>query len=278
MSRYKPYSTLIGLLALTAVISILLLPPSMILAQEITFIDTKLHQASADQTFVRTKMDLGNAEHMREFPKVIGKWNSIDYETTRIEEALNADVVLMRAYRSPSFYQFIFLLIMQSSDPGSFHAPSSCYPALGYQVEGEGKEEIPVANVEWVSYWRSEVEKNVATSIKANKLVVFKESNGQVTERRVVLYFYVKETPVSKDKLTLIRVSALAPIDMPYDGVLSLIRDFAGEVIPHLLEFYEEKDEILAAHLAKSVAGRLILAVSVLIPIAIIIYPAWRRW
>ncbi|TET86775.1 MAG: hypothetical protein E3J34_03165 [Dehalococcoidia bacterium] len=123
MSFYKQYFTIIGLLALTIVISILLLPPSMVLAQTVTFIDTKSFRSSPDQTPVRTKMDIGNSEHMRGFPKTIGKWQGVDYETSQIEARLNADVVLMRAYQSPSFYQPIFLLIIKSSDPGSFHRP-----------------------------------------------------------------------------------------------------------------------------------------------------------
>ena len=279
MSLYKQYFTIIGLLVLTVVISILLLPPSMILTQTVTFIGTNSYRASADQTLVRTKMDLGNVEHVRQFPKAIGEWTGIDYETTQIEEQLNAEVILMRAYQSPGFYQSIFLLIMQSSDLGSFHPPPVCYSSLGYQIEEEVKEEIPISNIEWVSsYWRSETEQNVAASINVNKLVVFKESDGKVTERRVVLYFYVKERPAAEDNLTMVRVSALVPIDMPYDGVLSLTRDFMGEVVPYLFDFYEaEADEMLAAHLAKSGAGWLLMGVSLIIPLGIIIYPRWRR-
>ena len=104
MSFYKQYFTIIGLLALTVVISILLLPPSMILARTATFIDTNAYWVSADRTFVQTKMDIGSAEHMRAFPNTIGEWEGIDYETSTIEEELNADVILLRAYQSPSFY------------------------------------------------------------------------------------------------------------------------------------------------------------------------------
>ena len=277
MSFYKQYFTIIGLLTLTVVISILLLPPSMILAHTVTFIDTKSFRSSPDQTPVRTKMNIGNIEHMRQFPKTIGKWKVVDYETSQIEERLNADVILMRAYQSHSFYQPIFLLIIKSSDLGSFHRPPVCYSALGYQIEEKGGEEIPLLNVEWVSYWRSKAEQNVTTSINANKLVVFKESNGKVTERRVVLYFYVKERPASEDDLTMIRVSALVPVDMSYDGVLSLTRDFMGEVVPYLFVFYEDEEEIMAAHLAKSGAGWLLMTVSIMIPLAIMVYPWWRR-
>ena len=276
MSFHKQYSTIIGVLVFTVVVSILLLPPSMILARTVTFIDTKSYRASSDQTFVRTKMDLGNAEHMRKFPTSIGEWKGIDYETSQIEEALNADVILMRAYQSPSFYQPIFLLIMQSSDPGTFHGPRNCYTILGYLIEEEEKEELPLLNVKQVSYWRSEAEQNIAISMNVSKLLLLKKSNGEITERRVVLYFYVKG-PMYKDELTLVRVSALAPIDISYDGVLSLTKEFMGEVIPELFEFYEETDEMLAASLAKSVAGRLLLAVLVIIPLAIIFYPRLRH-
>ncbi len=277
MSFYKQYFTIIGLLALTVVISILLLPPSMILAHTVTFIDTKTYRSSSDRTPVRTKMDIGNSEHMRGFPKKIGKWTGVDYETTEIEKRLNADVVLMRAYQSPSSYQPIFFLVIHSSDLGSFHRPTVCYPALGYQIEEEGKETIPLLNVEWATYWRSEAERNVTASINANKLVVFKESHGKVTERRVALYFYVKERPVSKDEVTMIRVSALVPVDMSYDGVLSVTKDFTSEAILHLFEFYEEEEEIVAAYLARSPAGRLLMAVSIIIPLVTMTYPRWRR-
>jgi len=214
---------------------------------------------------------------MKRFPKAIGKWKGIDYETSQIEKRLNADVVLLRAYQSPRFYQPIFFLIIQSSDLGSFHRPPLCYTVLGYQIEDKGKEEIPILNAEWASYWRSEAEQHITASIHANKLVVFKESNGKVTERRVVLYFYVKERPISEDKLTMIRVSALVPIDMSYDGVLSVTKDFMGEMVPCLFEFYEDEEEIIAAYLAKSGAGWLLMTVSLMIPLAIMAYPRWRR-
>jgi len=275
VSFYRQYLTIIGVLSLTVVLSVLLLPLNMILAQEVTFIDTRSYWTSSEKVFVRTKMDLGSVEHMRQFPKMIGQWQGIDYETSQIEEVLNADVILLRAYQSPSFYQSIFLLVMQSGDLGSFHPPPVCYEALGFQIEGEAKEEIPIPSAEWVSYWRSEAEQS-ASLITANKLVVFKEDNGQVSERRVVLYFYVKKRPAA-DELTMVRVSALVPIDMPYDGVLSLTKGFMGEVIPNLFEFYNEERGSLATNLAKSGPGWLLMVVLVLIPLAIMAYPRWRR-
>jgi len=275
VSFYKQYFTIIGLLALTVVVSILLLPPSMILARQVTFIDIEPYRATAEQTPVRTKFDLGSVEHVRGLPMEIGKWRGTDYDTSEIEEALNADVILMRAYQSPGFYQPIFLLIMQSNDPWSFHPAVICYPALGYQIEEHRKEKIPLSNVDWVSYWRSEKEQNIA-SINTNRLLIFKESDGKVTERRVVLYFFVSERLAPEEKITMVRVSTLVPIDLSYDGVLSLTKDFMAEVVPLLFEFCE-REEMIAVHLAETGPGWLLMAVLVIIPLAVIIHPVWRR-
>jgi len=63
----------------------------------------------------RAKMDFGNNEHMRAFPKEIGDWKGSDYNTMRVEKRLAADVMLMRAYSNPKLYQSVFFLIVQSN-------------------------------------------------------------------------------------------------------------------------------------------------------------------
>jgi len=55
-----------------------------------------------------------------------------------------------RDYSHPKLYQPVFFLIMQSTNRSSFHPPVVGYPALGYTIETEGKEKIPVQNVSWV--------------------------------------------------------------------------------------------------------------------------------
>jgi len=277
VSLYKQYFAIIGLLVLTVVICVLLLPASMILARTVAFIDTTSYRASSDQIPVRTKMDIGDSEHMRAFPEMVGKWVGIDYEASQIEEWLNADVVLMRAYRTPNFDHPVFLLLVRSNDPVSFHPPVVCYPALGYQIEEEGKEKIPLTNVEWVSYWRSETEQKVASSINTNKLVVFKEVDEGVIERRVVLYFYVKEEPIVGDTLTMIRISMLVPADISCDEEISMAKDFVADVIPYLFELYETKEEPVAAQLSESGIGWLVMVISVTTPLMMVVFSLWRQ-
>jgi hypothetical protein len=277
----EEYSLLIGFLLLAFVIIILLSTPSSILASSITTIDTELSHASGDETLVRTLMDFGNNEHIAAFPMVIGDWRGNDYDTAKLKESLGADVMLLRAYSHPEIRQLVFFHILQSNNLSSFHPPIVCYPALGYAIEEEGKENISVQNVSWATkpmYPVLESRKEECGcfngTFSAKKLIVVKESkeDGKVTERRVVLYFYVKDNPLSSDTVTIVRVSALAPADGSYESALNICKDFMGDTFPYMFEFREGED-IIAVQLAKSgIGGWLIIGALVSVPIGIIVY------
>ena len=279
---------IIGAVALVFVIILLLSTPGMILAKQISVIDTELSRASGHEIAVRTKMDFGNNEHVQAFPREIGDWQSIVFNTSKLAESLRADVMLLRAYghtygNGTLRGKQVLLLIIQSDNRSSFHPPIVCYPAIGYNIEEETTEEIFVSNVTWVeSPWYPNVELeepgifNGSMSVK--KLVISKESAGEVTKHKVVLYFYVKDKPFSTDTITMIRVSARAQNNGSYEGALNLTRDFMGEVVPYMFEVREEED-ITAVQLAKSgIGGWLIIGVLVSVPIGVIVYPRVRKW
>jgi hypothetical protein len=276
---FDEFSRIIGLIVLFYAIVILLSTPSLLLAKAITTLDTELSQASTDAMFVRAKMDFGNNEHMRAFPDKIGGWIGSDYNTTRVAESLGADVMLMRDYVNPETFQPVIFLIMQSTNRSSFHPPIVCYPALGYTIEEEGKAEIPVRDISWIEepLYRVPAAKarysNVTLPVK--KLVVVKQSGEKVTERKVVLYFYVKDNPITSDTFTLIRVSALAPTEGSYDGFLNLTAEFMGNTIPCMFEL--RKEELIFFSLFASLAGKVLVGLLLLVPLPIIFYPEIKR-
>ena len=280
-SFFEEYSRAIGLLLLLFVIILVFSTPSMILARTITTIDTELSYASDDAMPVRTKMDFGNNEHIQKFPEQLGNWTAYEYNTTGLAERLNADVMLMRAYSHPKYYQPVFFLIMQSNNRSSFHPPIVCYPALGYTIKEEGLAEVPVHNVSWAAgYWRAEeYEREYGLlfngTIAAKKLIVTKESKeeGQVKERRVVLYFYVKQTFAS-NTVTMIRVSALAPRNGSYAGILNRTKEFMGDTVPHLFEVQKEEPIILTVFSSGPAIGKLAIAMLFLVPLGFIFYPS----
>lgn len=280
----KEYSKIIGLLVLTFVIILLLSPTSMIFARSITVIDTELSHTSGNDISVRTKMDFGDNEHIRAFPTKIGEWRGIDYNSTTVEERLGADVVLMRAYFHPKLYQPVFFLILQSDNRSSFHPPTVCYPALGYEVEEESEEKINIKNVSWaeapfMSFVRDNMEDTEGIfngEMNVRRLVVKKESEGKIKERRVVLYFYVKDNPFTSDNFTMIRVSALAPETGSYMGTLNNCKDFISEVPPHMFEFRDLGDIIAVELIKQGVFGWVFLFMLILLPFLIMFYP--KKW
>ena len=280
-SFFAEYSKIIGLLLLGFVIIILLSTPSMLFAKTITTIDTELSHATGDATPVRAKMDFGSNEHVRAFPKQIGDWRGSDYNTAGIAESLGADVMLMRSYTNPKSYQPVFFLLMQSNNRSSFHPPTVCYPALGYTVEEESKETIPVRNVSWaeaplLSTWEKQTGIFKGT-ISAKKILVSKESDGKVTERRVVLYFYVKESPMS-NKVTMARASALVPTEGSYDEILNITKEFMGETIPYMFEMRKKEEPVLFILLASgSIIGKVVIVLLFLAPLTLIFYTQIRK-
>ncbi len=283
----EDYTTIIGTLALVFVVIILLSTPGMILAKQVSVIDTELSRASGHEITVRTKMDFGNNEHVQAFPREIGDWQSIVFNTSKLAESLRADVMLLRAYghtygNGTLRGEQVLLLIIQSDNRSSFYPPIVCYPAIGYKIEEETTEEIRVSNATWAQapwYPNVELEEpwifNGSMSVK--KLVISKEFNQEVTKRKVVLYFYVKDNPLTTDTITMIRVSAHAPLNGSNEGALNLTKEFMGEVVPYMFEVREE-EEIIAVQLAKSgIGGWLIIGVLVSVPIVIIVYPRIRK-
>ncbi len=268
MSFFRRYSRVIGGLILALVIIVLVTVPSNILARQATFIGTELHYATENEIQVRTKMDFGDIEHMQAFPKRFGAWLGLDFDSSEMAESLGADILILRTYLNTHYYQPIDFIIMQSREPSSFHPPPICYQALGWEIEEEGVAEVTVSDVTWASASGS-------ISLDAKKMVVFKESNGEVEEREVVLYFYVKGR-LFEDMITMIEVAAPAPVEGSYDEALWELSSFMGETVPYMFEPGEQEGEILAIYLARSWGGRGLMAILVLIPLAIIIWPRPR--
>jgi len=272
---FETYAKVIGLIVLAFVVIILLSTPSTIFAQAITTIGTELSRATGDETVVRTKVDFGNNEHMRVFAEQIGAWSGYEYNTTQMTAQLGADVMLMRAYSHPELYQPVFFLIMQSTKPSSFHPPIVCYPALGYTIESEEKEPIVVQNISWAEgrWLQKETPSNATIMVK--KLIVYKEAeeDHRITERRLVLYFYVKERPFDPSTITFIRVEALIPTEGSYDGMLAIASQFMGDTIPYMFELRREEPIIFVLLASRSLASKAALALLILIPLLIIFYP-----
>ena len=282
---YKEYSTVIGLVALVLIIVTLFSTPGMILAKQANFIDTELSHASGHETSVRLKMDFGNAEYLAAFPTQFGDWTlNTEYDTSRTKESLGADLLFTRGYSRPGLYTPIYFTILQSDNRSSFHPPIVCYPALGFTIEGETTENITISNTSWVElplFSPGGKKESRNRSISVKKLVVAKEADGSVKERRTVLYYYVKDNPITSDTVTMIRVSALIPMHGQIDAdeiILNGCKELTSDTLPYLFEFKQEEEDIIVVSLIKSgLLGWFAIAVLLGLPLLVILYPKVKK-
>lgn len=268
----------IGIIALVTVLTPLLSTPSMVSPGGVSLIATEIHRSSGTEIFVRTKLDFADPELMKLFPQDIGEWHGVTYNWSKYEELLGADILLARAYRHPSFPDPVFFLIIQSTNVSSFHPPPVCYTALGYEIEEEGGERVSIGNASaWAEgYWRSEREGLIFKGeLDTKKLVIIKRTQGEIGERRVVLYYYIKDERMAVPKeITMVRISALAPPSGSYQDALESAKQLAADTFPEMFEVRPEEKMIAEILVTEHGAiGLLILALLVSAPFIFMLSP-----
>jgi len=188
--------------------------------------------------------------------------------------------MLSRAYRHPDFSKPVFFLIVQSTNLSSFHPPIVCYPAMGYEIEEEGAEPVHIENASWAQGpWRSEREGLIFKGeMNIKKLVIVKRTKGEITERRVVLYYYVKDERMSvPNEITMVRLSALAPLTGSYQDTLEPMKKLASDTFPEMFEVKPEERmiaEILV--IEHGIIGLLAITALVSAPIIFMLFPLLR--
>ena len=271
--RGQGWANVVGIAIFIIVVLLLLTSPNILFSPLVTFIDTELYHSSSNEISVRTKTDFGSPEHMAAFPREIGKWEGHDYDTTKYVEQLGADIMLLRGYEPTTFTQPVFLLILQAKTESSFHPPKVCIRAQGHEIQEEGVEKVLVTDTTWAK-------ESSSISIPLKKLVTIKKSqDGKITERRVVLFCYVKGNQFYTDTITMIQVEALAPLEGSYEGSLNEEKDLVSQAIPLMFEpsggstWYP----IFMVLIEWGIAGYLVIAFMLLVPTMIILYPRIRR-
>ena len=287
MGEYRQHFIVIGSLLLTFVLVFLVSSPKDMFVNTPSFIDTELSMSSGVP--VRTKMDLGDEEHLQSFPRRIGEWTGFDHYTSGAKEQLGADVLFIRTYRKEKLFQPVFLLVMQSPSVSNFHQPIVCYPSLGYEIEDKGEDLVYVKDISWVertgeidvSKLPEKIRKEIESSpysdigywVSAKKLVIFKKNGGEVTERRVILYFYIKDNIYSSNKISMLRVSALAPSSGSYNDSLNAVKELMGEAIPLLFELRQAGKMFITNIAEWGIGGYFVILLLLSIPLAMIVYP-----
>jgi hypothetical protein len=291
MEKYSQSIILVGLLLLTVAVVVLLYRPQMTMDGDYVSIDLQPSGMSLYTTFAKSTTALGQDMHLENFPRLIGDWKGLDQDTSRFKQALGADVVLMRSYFKSEFSQPVYIMIVHSPQESSFHHPIVCYRAFGYQIMEEGADRLLLEDTSWIGQAekselttmppklparaRDELEVgSFSGEIPVKKLVVVKNGdNGEIQERRLALYFFIKDARITNDRIGMIRVSALAPTSGSYYNSLRLISEFMSEVVPLLFETPEKPKMVITSLVESGVGGYLVILLILSVPLALIVYP-----
>jgi len=152
----------------------------------------------------------------------------------------------------------------------------------GYEIEEEGEVKVPIEDASWAQeHWRSEKEGSVFKGeMNTKKLVVVKRSkNGEITERRVVLYYYVRDERMSVTKeITMVRLSALVPVSGSDHDAVEAMKKLAADTFPEMFEVKPEERTIAEMVVIKHGApGFLVIAMLVSAPIIFMMLPFIKR-
>jgi hypothetical protein len=271
-NRYRG-AMILGIIVFLCVAVVLVATPSSLFSPMVTFIDSELYNSSGHEAFVNTTTDFGSTTQMAAFPRIVGKWTGADFPVSEYVKLLGADVMLVRSYEPSTFTQPVFLVIVQAKTESSFHPPKVCVVAQGDEVQEEGEVTIDVTDAAWV--------KGPSTvSVPLKKLVVVrKNAEGTIIERRILLFCYVKGNQFYSDTITMIQIEALAPIQGSYEDSLKEQKDFITQAVP--LMFSPGSDSqwspLFFTFTKWGIGGYLLILILLLAPISLIVYAAIRR-
>jgi len=286
VDEFRKYSTLIGISLLAFIAIFLLSSPEYLYAAK-CYVDTELRESYGSEKSITLLMDFGDDEYLRDFPLQIKEWTGVELETSDVKEMVGASAMISRTYAREMLSWPVFLVIMQSRNKASFHAPTSCYPVRGYGVEWNSEDSVFLTDTSWymkgnldvIRYNRGVSRKLEGTIhdgwIQVNKLIVAKMDNDEVVERRVVLYFFMDFPSNTGDRFNMVRVSTPAPESGPYDNELNMAKELMSEIVPLLFEpIRSEGEKMILMRIAGSgPGGYFIIFLLFSIPLAIIIYP-----
>lgn len=234
------------------VTAVMLSTPSTIFAQSVSLVDTELRERGTEPQRVLTKMELGDAASLESVSEELGAWRmTTEHDWDKVADILNTDVLLSRDYSHPNLIQPAHLLIIQSYNVSSFHPAPVCYRVQGWELPADGGRSVPVAvpNATWAeSHWLSEAEPRAFNGTIEAKLfdVVKRDDDGNVTEKRVALYVYIKrEDWRVTNSVTWVRTEIAVTPDTTAEQAAPVLADLLGAALPELFHFGDEDEDTL---------------------------------
>ncbi len=179
---------LIGIISLAYVI-IFLLAPKDIADYMIT--DTEYWRETENRLLLKTAYEYNTREDIKDFPKTLGEWDSLDFRyPDYVYTKLNADMLMSRAYTREK--DVIWMDIINSKVGESFHKQKICVEGAGWNVDNESIAEFRIAS-----------NPNPFTKLYSNRLDISKGG-----KRQVMVYWFMFKKFGRGDSVAMIRLSS----------------------------------------------------------------------
>ncbi|MHC1564977.1 MAG: exosortase-associated EpsI family protein [Candidatus Syntropharchaeales archaeon] len=265
MDEKDQYKAVATALFLVMIITILLSPPEVLLQRGV-MVDTTPTYTSAEKSWVKTQMELGNNEAIESLPMNINEWKGyrIDIKESVIE-ALKPDMIMERAYYGADNPTPVWLLIIRAENTSAFHDPKVCYRGAGWSVVNETQIAIRLNGSRWIA--DASTTRSSDAEIVVNKLLLEKEGRY-----RLIMYFYLKELifASSPGKITIVRAETTVE---DLDDASRRLEDFFGEILPYLFIPVSGGGDMVAVLLYRNygVIGALMMLLLLLFPLVYLI-------
>ncbi len=212
----------------------------------ISTIYTKLDDPSSNAIRVKALIDFEDQNQLDEFPIRLGDWTGNDYDTEKDiwgDLFLEYESILLREYSKTGSPNIVFMCILNATIYE--HPLEIWYPATGWEIMEEG-----FVDISWKDDLKDQhplssefSKRNVTITLKM--LLVGQKESGETSERRLVLFCYVKpaKTDTEEYSTTLFRISTSVPNSGTYESFLISEEELIREIIPRLFKPTEKYDE-----------------------------------
>ena len=272
VARRAPFVT--GLVLAILITGVLVASPASFVGRGATFIDTTSWASRGGGVPVETAAYLRSTEDLLDFPASFESWNmtsDVAASWQNVADFYDADAMISRYYAQRGLYVPIHLFIIDSKFTRVLHSLPVSYGLQGLEAVSQEDRLLDMSEAHWID----EDSPNQEVPVVEMEFVRKNATSGEVLERRLVHYFWVKrEAWGVTNHMTWVGANMLVPTTGDLSPHRALLGNFTTDVIAQIFvpDASDVAPTVAHALLDDRPTGPVLLGASVLVPLALIGY------
>lgn len=272
MKARVPFVT--GIILTILVAGILVSSPASFVGRGATFIDSEAWASRGGGVPVETTAYLRSTDDIRQFPTSFDSWNmtaDLTDQWENVREAFKADALISRYYTTRGLYLPIHLFIIDSKFTRVLHSLPVSYGLQGLEPESRHEVLLDVRSEEWLD----PDSPNQRVPVVEMTFVKKNASSGEVLERRLVHFFWVKrEAWGVTNHLTWVGANMQVPSTGDISPHKRLLANFTTDVVSEIFvpDTSDVAGTVAEALIEDRPIGPMLLAGSVAVPLGLVGY------